>query len=116
MTLLRTFRQLYLQVGDPALVLASVLGGVGRRRGRPRKIIRGNAAGVPVGPKDVVRLDVQIHGIDSDARVALKDLLIAPVWHPRIQAADFIIVSNVENLLAAVHICKKRRNLIFLQT
>lgn len=106
------FHQLYLQVGDPALILASVLRRVGGRRGRRIwQIIRGNASGVPVGPEDAVCLDVQIHGINSDACIALEDLLIAPVRHPRIQAPDFIIISYVENLPTAVHICKKREEL-----
>lgn len=97
--------QHYLQVGDPALALPSVTVRVGRswQCGRSWKFIRGDAACVPVGPEDAVSLDVQVHCIDSHAGIALEGLLISPVGHAGIQAADFIVVRDIENLSTAVH-------------
>lgn len=95
----------YLQVGDPALALPSVAVrvGRGRRLGRPLEFVGGNAAGVPVGPKDAVGLDVHVHRIYSNAGVALEGLLVAPVGHAGVQAADLVIVGDVENLPTAVN-------------
>lgn len=64
---------------------------------------------MPVGPEDAVGFDVQVHCINTHTGVTLEDLLIAPVGHTRIQAADFIVVSYVENLSTAVHAWKHNR-------
>lgn len=63
---------------------------------------------MPVGPEDAVGFDVQVHRINANAGIALEGLLIAPVGHARVQAADFIVVGYVENLPTAVHAWKKR--------
>lgn len=80
--------------------------GGGRRR-RRLQLIGGNAASVPVGPKDAVALDVQVHRIDTHAGVALEGLLVAPVGHAGVQAADFVVISDVENLATAVQTWKR---------
>lgn len=59
---------------------------------------------MPVGPKDAVGLDVHVHRVDSNAGVALEGLLVAPVGHAGVQAADLVIVGYVENLPAAVNV------------
>lgn len=41
---------------------------------------------------------MQVHGINAHVGITLEDLLIAPVWHERVQAADLIVISNVEHL------------------
>lgn len=64
---------------------------------------------MPVGPEDAVALDVQVHCINTHAGIALEGLLIAPVGHARVQAADFVVVSYVQNLSTAVHVCKGKR-------
>lgn len=64
---------------------------------------------MPVGPKDAVGLHVHVHRIDSNAGVTLEGLLIAPVWHAGVQAADLIIVGYVEDLPAAVYVWKAKR-------
>lgn len=61
---------------------------------------------MPVGPKDAVGLDVHVHGVDSHAGVALEGLLVAPVGHAGVQAADLVVVGDVENLPAAVNAWK----------
>lgn len=65
---------------------------------------------MPVGPEDAVGLHVQVHRIDTNTGVPLERLLITPVGHSRVQAADFIVISNVENLSAAVHAWEERRS------
>lgn len=64
---------------------------------------------MPVRPEDAVGLDVQVHCINTHAGIALEGLLIAPVGHARVKAADFIVVSYVENLSTAVHAWKEKR-------
>lgn len=101
----------YLQVGDPALALppaAVGIGGGGGGGGRARELVGGDAARVPVGPEDAVGLDVQVHGVDTHAGVALEGLLVAPVGHPGVQAADLVVVSDVEDLATAVHVCREK--------
>lgn len=66
---------------------------------------------MPVGPEDAVGLDVQVHRIDTHTGVALEGLLIAPVRHARVQAADFIVISYVENLTTAVHVWKENKQI-----
>ena len=58
---------------------------------------------MPVGPEDAVGLDVQVHGVDAHAGVALERLLVAPVGHTGVQAADLVVVGDVQDLPAAVH-------------
>lgn len=53
---------------------------------------------MPVGPVNAIRLHVQVHGINAHVGITLEDLLIVPVWHGRVQAADFIVISDVEDL------------------
>lgn len=74
-------------------VTVAIGGGGGRGQ-----IIGRNAACVPVCPVNAVRLDMQVHGIDTHVGITLEDLLIAPVWHGGVQAADLIVVSDVEHL------------------
>lgn len=62
---------------------------------------------MPVGPEDAVGLDVQVHSINTHTGIALEGLLIAPVGHAGVQAADFIVVGYVENLSTAVHAWKE---------
>lgn len=83
--------------------------GRGRRQRRPLEFIGGDAAGVPIGPKDAVELDVQVHRINSNAGVALEGLLVAPVGHAGVQAADLVIVSDVEDLPTAVNVWMEKR-------
>lgn len=64
---------------------------------------------MPVGPEDAVGLNVQVHRINANTGIALEELLIAPVGHAGVQAADFIVVSYVENLSNAVHAWKEKR-------
>lgn len=59
---------------------------------------------MPVGPEDAVGLNMQVHCINAHTGIPLEGLLVAPVRHGRVQAADFIIVSDVENLSTAVHV------------
>lgn len=58
---------------------------------------------MPVGPEDAVGFDMQVHRIDTHTGIALEGLLIMPVGHAGVQAADFIVVGDVENLSTAVH-------------
>lgn len=102
---------LYLQVGDPALALPPVPVRVGRGGGRPQQLVGGDAAGVPVGPKDTVALDVQVHGVDAHAGVSLEGLLVAPVGHARVQAADLVVVGDVKDLPAAVQVCQRAKTM-----
>lgn len=57
---------------------------------------------MPVGPEDAVSLDMHVHRIDAHAGITLEGLLVAPVRHAGVQAADFIVVCDVENLPNAV--------------
>lgn len=87
----------YLQVGDPGVTLASITVAI-RRRGGGGQIIGRDAPGVPICPINTVCLDMQVHGINAYVGITLEYLLVAPVWHERVQAADLIIISNVEHL------------------
>lgn len=88
---------MHLQVGDPGVTLASVTVAIGGGGGR-WQIIRRNAPSVPVCPVNAVCLDMQVHGINAHVGITLEDLLIAPVWHERVQAPDLIVISDVEHL------------------
>lgn len=106
----RTRRVGYLQVRDPAVALPAGAVGVGggRQSGLSREFVGGDAARVPVGPKDAVGLHVQVHRIDAHAGVALEGLLVAPVGHSGVQTADLVVIGDVENLLTAVHVCERK--------
>lgn len=71
---------------------------VGRGGGRGGQVVGGDASRVPVGPVDAVGLDVQVHGVDAHVGVPLEDLLVAPVGHGRVQAADLVVVCDVQDL------------------
>lgn len=94
---LRTNIHNYLHVCDPGLTLPAVTVTVWRGGGG-RQIIGRDASCVPVCPVYAVRLEVQVHGIDAHVGIALEDLLIAPVWHGGVQAADLTVVGDVEHL------------------
>lgn len=81
--------------------LVVVVGGGGGWSG---KFVGGDASRVPVCPEDTVGFDVEVHGVDANAGVALEGLLVAPVGHPRVQATDFIVVSNVEDLTTTISV------------
>ena len=59
---------------------------------------------MPVGPEDLVGLDVQVHGVDADVGVALERLLVQPVGPAGVQAADLVVICDVEHLPVAVEI------------
>lgn len=54
---------------------------------------------MPVGPVDVASLDVDIHGVDADALVTLEGLLVSRMRVAGEQAADLVVVSNVQDLI-----------------
>lgn len=54
---------------------------------------------MPVGPVDAASLDMDIHGIDADALVTLEGLLISRMGVAGEQAADLIVVSNIQDLI-----------------
>lgn len=87
----------YFQVRDMWLSLSSVAIAVGERGGGGQ-LVGGDASRVPVSPVNLVRLDVKVHGVDAHICIALEDLLVAPVWHRRVQAPYFIVVRDIENL------------------
>lgn len=88
---------MYLQVGDPGSSLTSVAIAVGGRGGRGQ-IIGRYAACVPIGPVNTVGLDVNVHSINANICISLENLLIAPVWHARVQATNLVVICNVEHL------------------
>lgn len=77
--------------------MASVAVAVGGGGGR-RQIVGRDPPRVPVCPVDPVLLHMQIHGVNAHVSIALEDLLVAPVWHGRVQAAYLTVVSDVEHL------------------
>lgn len=62
---------------------------------------------MPVGPVDTAGLDVNIHGVYSDALVALEGLLVGRVGVPGEQAADLIVIGNVKDLVLGA--CQSQR-------
>lgn len=65
----------HIKVGDTPVDLSPVaIGSSGRRGGGQAPV--GDGARVPVGPVDAAGLDVDIHGVDADALVALEGLLV----------------------------------------
>lgn len=87
----------YLHVCHPRVGLSTVAIAVGRERGG-RQIVGRNAPRVPVGPVDAICLDVDVHGVDAHVSIALENLLITPVWYGRVQAADFIVIGDIQKL------------------
>ena len=77
--------------------MASVAVVVGRG-GAGGQVVGGDAARVPVGPVDFVGFDVHVHGVDAHVGVSLEDLLVPPAGHPGVQAADLVIVRDVQHL------------------
>lgn len=41
---------------------------------------------------------MKVHGVNAHVSIALEDLLIAPVRYGRVQAADFIVIGDVQDL------------------
>ena len=76
--------------------------------GASGQLVVGDAPRVPVGPEDAVGLDVQVHGVDAHVGVALERLLVAPVGHAGVQAADLVVVGDVQHLSAAVEAWERR--------
>lgn len=85
----------YLHVCDPGVGLSSIPIVVGRERGGGQ-IVGGNAPRVPVRPINAVCLDVDVHGVDAHVSIALENLLVTPVRYGRVQAADFIVVGDIQ--------------------
>lgn len=54
---------------------------------------------MPVGPVDTASLDVDIHGIDADTLVTLEGLLVSRMGVAGEQAADLIVVSDIQDLI-----------------
>lgn len=76
----------------PSVAIA-VGGGVGGRQIKGR-----NAPRVPVCPVNAIGLDMKVHGVNAHVSITLEDLLIAPVGYGRVQAADLIVVGDVQDL------------------
>lgn len=85
-------------MGDTPVNLSSVSVGSGRRGSRWQAAI-GDGACVPVGPIDTASLDVDIHGINADTLITLEGLLVSRMGVPGEQAADLIVISNVQDLV-----------------
>lgn len=62
---------------------------------------------MPVGPIDTASLDMDIHGIDADALITLEGLLISRMGVAGEQAADLIVVGDVEDLI--LRACRGKR-------
>lgn len=97
----------YIEVGDTPVNLSPVAIGSGGRRGR-RQAAVGDGARVPVGPIDTASFDVDIHGINADTLVTLEGLLISRMGVTGEQAADLIVVSNVQDLI--LRACRGKRS------
>lgn len=54
---------------------------------------------MPVGPIDTAGLDMDIHGIDADTFVTLEGLLVSRMGVTGEQAADLIVIGDVEDLI-----------------
>lgn len=70
---------------------------------------------MPVGPVDAICLDMDVHGVDAHVSVALENLLVTPVGRGRVQAADFIVVSDVQKLSLSCSAIKKNNKKKTLQ-
>lgn len=97
---------IYIEVSDAPVDLPPVTVGSGRRCSGWQAPI-GDRARVPVGPVDTAGLDVNIHGVYADALIALEGLLVGRVGVPGEQAADLIVISNVEDLVLGA--CQRQR-------
>lgn len=98
----------HLHICHPRVGLSTVAIVVGRERGG-RQIVGGNAPRVPVGPVDAICLDVDVHGVDAHVSIALEDLLVAPVRYGRVQAADFIVIGDIQKLSLSYGDIKKQQ-------
>ena len=83
--------------------VAIVIGG----KGGGRQIVRRNAPSVPVGPVDAICLDVDVHGVNAHISIALENLLVPPVRYGRVQAADFIVIGDIQKLSLSYGSIKK---------
>lgn len=88
----------HIEVGDTPVNLSPVAVGSGGRCGRWQAAV-GDGARVPVGPIDTAGLDMDIHGIDTDTLVTLEGLLVSRMGVTGEQAADLIVVGDVEDLI-----------------
>lgn len=88
----------HIEVGDAPVNLSPMAIGSGGRCSRGQAAV-GDGACVPVGPVDAASLDVDIHGIDADALVTLEGLLISRMGVAGEQAADLIVVSDIQDLI-----------------
>lgn len=104
----------YLHVRHSGVGLSTVAIVVGRERGRGQ-IVGRNTPRVPVGPVDAICLDVDVHGVDAHVSVTLENLLVTPVGHGRVQAADFVVVSDVQKLSLSCSAIKKNKKTTTLQ-
>lgn len=88
----------HIEVGDTSVNLSPVAIGSSGRRGRGQAAV-GDGARVPVGPIDTASLDVDVHGVDAHSLVTLEGLLVSRVRVTGEQAADLIVISNVQDLI-----------------
>lgn len=65
---------------------------------------------MPVGPVDAVCLDVDVHGVDAHVSIALENLLITPVRYGRVQAADLIVIGDIQKLPLSYGGIKTKQN------
>lgn len=65
---------------------------------------------MPVGPVDAICLDVDVHGVDAHVSIALENLLVAPVRYGRVQAADFIVIADIQKLSLSYGGIKNKKN------
>lgn len=87
------------EVGGHAVNLPAVAIGVGVGVGRGVQLAVGDLARVPVCPEDLVALDVDIHGVDSHVLVSPEGLLVGGVGVEGVNAADLVIVRDVQHLV-----------------
>lgn len=85
-------------MGDTPVNLSPVAVGSGGRCGRWQAAV-GDGARVPVGPIDTAGFDVDIHGINADTLVTLEGLLVSRMGVTGEQAADLIVIGDVEDLI-----------------
>lgn len=88
----------HIEVGDTSVNLPPVSIRSGGRSGRWQAAV-GDGACVPVGPIDPACLDVDIHSINANTLITLEGLLISRMWMAGEQAADLIVISDVQDLV-----------------
>lgn len=88
----------YIQVGDTTVNLPSVAIGCTGARWRWQFPTR-DAPCVPVGPVDLITLDIHIHRSDADILISLEGRFIGRVGIEWIHAADLVVISNVKYLV-----------------